>query len=87
MTQRPKHPKDADHLAKRIVDIATGSQAEDIATQPEGGKDPAAVTLGLRGGLKGGAARTKSLSPSERQQIAQKAALARWRVNKNEPGC
>jgi len=39
-------------------------------------KDPAAVSLGRRGGLKGGKARAKSLSAKRRSQIATAAAKA-----------
>lgn len=42
-------------------------------------KNPAAVALGRLGGLKGGKARAKSLSPKKRSEIAQNAALARWK--------
>lgn len=41
-------------------------------------KDPLAVALGRRGGLKGGKARAAALSPSKRKAIAKKAAAARW---------
>jgi len=41
-------------------------------------KDPAAVSLGRRGGKKGGSARAKKLSPERRKEIARKAAKARW---------
>jgi|HubBroStandDraft_3_1064219.scaffolds.fasta_scaffold953297_1 hypothetical protein len=41
-------------------------------------KDPAAVALGRRGGLKGGAARAKSLTAAQRKEAAKKAAEARW---------
>jgi hypothetical protein len=41
-------------------------------------KDPAAVTLGRKGGKKGGPARAAKLSPEERTQIARKAVRARW---------
>jgi hypothetical protein len=41
-------------------------------------KNPAAVALGRRGGLKGGKARAKALSPEQRKQSAQDAANARW---------
>ena len=44
------------------------------------GKDPLAVALGRRGGLKGGKARAKKLSESERSESARKAAIARWKV-------
>lgn len=41
-------------------------------------KNQAAVALGRLGGLKGGKARAKLLTPSERKAIAKKAAKARW---------
>jgi hypothetical protein len=41
-------------------------------------KDPAAVALGRRGGLKGGAARAKALTSEQRKESARKAAEARW---------
>lgn len=41
-------------------------------------KNPAAVALGKLGGKKGGPARAKKLSPERRQEIARKAARARW---------
>jgi hypothetical protein len=74
-----KRPRDPNELAKRIVDIATG-QAED--QDPDEGKDPAAVSLGRRGGLKGGKARAEKLSARRRKQIAEKAAAARWKKKK-----
>ena len=49
------------------------------ATQePKSEKNPAAVTLGRLGGLKGGKARADKLSPKKRSAIAKKAAEARW---------
>ena len=42
------------------------------------GKDPAAVALGRKGGLKGGKARAKAMSKKERVASAKKAAAARW---------
>jgi hypothetical protein len=45
---------------------------------PDNGKDPAAVALGKKGGLKGGAARAASMTPEQRAEIAKKAAKARW---------
>lgn len=41
-------------------------------------KNKAAQMLGKLGGLKGGPARAKKLSPTERKEIARKAAIARW---------
>lgn len=43
------------------------------------GKDPLAVALGRRGGLKGGKARAEKLSDAERTASARKAAQARWK--------
>lgn len=70
-----KRPRDVNELAKRLVDEATGD-AE--AFDPAAGKDPAAVSLGRRGGLKGGRARADRMTPEQRQEAARKAALARW---------
>jgi hypothetical protein len=51
---------------------------EERAVDPAGGKDPAAVELGRKGGLKGGAARAAKLTAQERSEAARKAAVARW---------
>jgi hypothetical protein len=42
------------------------------------GKDPAAVALGRKGGLKGGKARAAKLTPEQRSEIARNAARSRW---------
>ena len=42
------------------------------------GKNPAAVALGRKGGLKGGKARMGSLTAEERRELGRKAAKARW---------
>jgi hypothetical protein len=76
MAKKPKRPRDANQLAKLITDIATGEAAE---ISSDAGKDPAAVALGRKGGLKGGKARAESLSPQKRREIAQKAAKSRWK--------
>lgn len=55
--------------ALRVVEEAIG--------QPLA-KNPAAVALGRRGGLKGGPARAAKLTPKRRSEIAQKAAQAHW---------
>ena len=72
---KPKRPRDANQLAKSIVDLSTGESQE---TDPNEGKDPNAVALGRKGGLKGGKARAAKLSPEQRSEIAKKAAAARW---------
>jgi hypothetical protein len=59
--------------ALRTVEEAIGSSL---------GKNPAAVALGRQGGLKGGNARAKALTPEQRKAIAQQAAQARWAKEK-----
>ena len=76
--KRKKRPRDANQLAKAVVDIATGEAEDRPPTPEEQGKDPAAVSLGRRGGAKGGRARAVSLTGEERSAIASKAAKARW---------
>lgn len=71
-----KRPRDPNQLAKLVTDIATG-EVED--TPADEGKDPAAVALGRKGGLKGGKARAESMTPEERSEAAKRAAAARWR--------
>ena len=78
MTARKKRPRDFAQRAKMIVDIATGDVEDREPTPEEQGKDPAAVSLGRRGGLKGGKARAQSLSPKRRAEIAKRAAQTRW---------
>lgn len=70
-----KRPRDPNQLAKLIVDIATG-EVED--PDPDAGKNPAAVELGRKGGLKGGKARAAKMTPEERSEAARRAAGARW---------
>jgi hypothetical protein len=47
-------------------------------------KNPAAVELGRRGGLKGGKARAAKMTPEERSESARKAAKARWDKKRRE---
>lgn len=71
----PKRPRDFSQRAKLIVDIATGQQADPNLDKD---KNPHAVALGRLGGLKGGKARAKKLTPKQRKDIATKAAKKRW---------
>lgn len=77
--KRLKRPRDPVQLGKLIGDILTGQIEDREPPSPENPtKDPAAVSLGRKGGLKGGRARADSLTPEERKQIAQAAAKKRW---------
>lgn len=75
--KHPKRPRDTNQLAHMIAQLATGELA-DVKT--DDGKDPAAVALGRKGGLKGGKARAEKLTPKQRSAIAKKAAAARWKA-------
>jgi hypothetical protein len=72
-----KRPRDVNELARQLVDEATGDGPK---VDSDEGKDPAAVALGRKGGLKGGKARAAKLTPEERSEAARKAAHARWRT-------
>lgn len=65
-------PADVIGAAVKVMRIAT-SEEED-APPPNDGKDPAAVSLGRRGG----AARAAAMTPEQRAEIARKAAAKRW---------
>jgi len=73
-----KRPVDLNSLAASIVADSTD---EDKPEPPEDTRDPAAVALGRKGGLKGGPARADKLTPNQRSEIARKAATARWTSN------
>ncbi len=65
-----KRPADVIGNAVHIMRIATG-EVEDVKA------DPAKEHM-RRGGLAGGKARAKALSPTKRKAIAKKAARVRW---------
>jgi len=75
--------KDFNELARSIVDQATGVSTPTPRKKPEKKKDPAAVALGRRGGLKGGKARAAKMTAEERAESARKAAQARWATKKS----
>jgi hypothetical protein len=41
-------------------------------------KNPYAVALGRKGGLKGGPARAANMTPQQRSESARNAVMARW---------
>jgi hypothetical protein len=72
MPKRSSKQKETRELALSIRDQVVSDAA------PPKEKNPAAVALGKLGGLKGGPARAAKLSAKKRQEIAKKAAKARW---------
>lgn len=91
MPKRPGRP-DFNQVVHGILERVTSGESchdvEEAAAQPvapakaEREKDPAAVSLGRRGGLKGGKARMDSLTPKQRTALGKKAAAARWKKEK-----
>jgi hypothetical protein len=78
MAKPPRRPRDPNQLAQFITKAATGQ----LPPEPQDKRHPGAVALGRLGGLKGGKARTKALTPKQRSEIARTAAQARWRMRK-----
>lgn len=71
-----KPPADVNRAALAILQAATDEPMIEKLTPTE--KNPAAVELGRRGGLKGGKARAAALPADERKRIAHEAARKRW---------
>ena len=71
-------PKDANELAKYILDVTTGD-AEKIEPPK---KNAAAQALSKLGASKGGKARAQKLSARKRKAIAKKAADTRWEAKR-----
>lgn len=67
MTDKPKRPRDANQLAKFIVDMATGEEAE---YNPD-------TSAQRKGGSKGGKARARNLTKAELKAIARKGGEAK----------
>jgi hypothetical protein len=74
LTGKGKHPRDPVQLSSQVFDIAIG-ETEDTLFEPT--RHP---PKGRAGGLKGGKARAKRLTPEQRRKIASAAARARWRA-------
>ncbi|MBI4499725.1 MAG: hypothetical protein HY700_01065 [Gemmatimonadetes bacterium] len=74
---RTKPSTDEVQAAFQAVNALTRSE---LPTKPKRKrKNPAAVALGRKGGLKGGHARAASMTAKERSESARKAAKARWK--------
>ena len=67
-----KRPRDPAQLAKQVFDIAIGDVEDTVS---ESKRHPSNRRAG---GLKGGKARAKKLTPAKRIEIAKVASKARW---------
>lgn len=68
---RPIGERDTNQMAKSVL-----NRTLELSGERE--KDPAAVALGRKGGLKGGKSRMEQLTAEQRKELAAKAARARW---------
>jgi hypothetical protein len=75
-----KKSKDENEVAFGIVQQATQSKTPSSKTLIS----QIMTEMGRKGGLKGGKARAKSLTPEQRQEIAKKAAETRWKNHKKQ---
>ncbi len=73
MAEKHQGPKDFTETAFDVFQKAIGEKPQEDTT-----KNPAAVELGRKGGLKGGKARAAKLTPEQRSEIAKRAAAKRW---------
>lgn len=70
--------EDANQTAFRVVQESIRDHDEPKKPKAKR-KNPAAVALGRKGGLKGGHARAASMTAEERAESARRAAVARWK--------
>lgn len=72
--------EDVNEIAFRVMEESTRERDTSVPAKRKR-KNPAAVALGRKGGLKGGHARAASMTAKERSESARKAAMARWKGN------
>jgi hypothetical protein len=70
----PKRSSIGPHVERPAAEAADLSDTSETERE----KNPAAVALGRLGGLKGGKARARKLTPEQRSAQARKAAQKRW---------
>ena len=84
--RKPKTPDPASFafgVMQHVIE-ATGDRPDEPKPAPDQpGKDPAAVALGRKGGLKGGPARAKKLGKKKLSEIGKKMAAKRWGKHKS----
>ena len=86
MPTRSSKQEDANREAAGIVAQVTGgpiSRIDDPKTMKDAQnicRNRAASILGKLGGNKGGKARPREFTPEKRRQIAQNAAVAKWKT-------
>src|SRR5437762_1673883 len=72
-------------FAAAVLEAVTGEPVGPPPKEKAGpAKDPAAVALGRKGGLKGGPARAKKLGKKKLKKIGKAMAEARWKKAKTK---
>jgi hypothetical protein len=71
-----KKPEDPNETAFRVVQESIRDRESPVEAPKE--KDPAAVALGRKGGLKGGKARAANLTKEQLSEIGKQGAARRW---------
>lgn len=84
-TPKKKDPTDPNTLAFMIVGDLTGDE-DRTPVHPSKPDALRLAAIARLGGLEGGKARAKKLTPEERSEIARKAAQARWAKKGSSPG-
>lgn len=79
--RKKKEPDFSITAFKTVKEVTEGTSPNQEKPLSLSSKNPNAVILGRLGGLKGGNARAKKLTPERRKEIAQKAASTRWHKN------
>jgi hypothetical protein len=74
MPRGPKGEKRPADVVGNAVHVMRTTGEIDESAPPDDGKDPAAVSLGR----KGGTARAAGMTAKRRKEIAKKAAAKRW---------
>ena len=69
-------PKDPNQLAAKVVRMSTEERESKLVSPPV---SVYLAKIGRTGGLKGGVARARRLSPKRRRDIARRAAEMRWK--------
>lgn len=86
--RRQRDPNQAAfNSAQRVIAITEDevpTVRNNVVRLGERRKNPAAVALGRRGGLRSAAARMEKIDPAERRRIASAAARARWAKEKGD---
>ena len=88
LSKRRRDPnQSAFHSVQRIIAMTEGEQAKpatNVVPITKHRKNPAAVALGRKGGLRSAAGRMEKIPQAERRRIASAAARARWAKEKGD---